>query len=83
MDENVGTIDRTLRALIGSALITVSLTSMGALRGRIAGLVTLIAGVLTVESAITRVCPVNYLAGIDTAELEEELAGETQAVEHG
>lgn len=75
MKENVGHFDRVLRAFLGSVLLSVGVTGLGAMRGRIPGLATMIAGILTIESAITRVCPTNYLAGVDTSEIEEELIG--------
>jgi hypothetical protein len=66
MKENVGPADRTLRALLGPALILASVTRLGARRGRVAGLVALIAGVLVLDSAITRTCPVNAVIGVET-----------------
>lgn len=76
MHENVGHLDRALRAALGGALIMVGLTALGALEGRIPGLVAVIAGVLSIESAITRVCPTNYAVGISTQELEDKLVAE-------
>jgi hypothetical protein len=68
MQENVGRTDQALRFVTGPALIALGLTALGGLRGRLLGLATTIAGVLVTESAITRTCPVNHLAGIDTRE---------------
>jgi hypothetical protein len=68
MQENVGTTDRMGRAFVGSALITVGMEYLFNGNRRIFGVASLVAGILIVESAITRVCPANYLAGIDTRE---------------
>jgi hypothetical protein len=66
MKENVGTADQALRAVTGPALMALGYTRLGGHEGRTAGLAMIIAGVLLLESAITRVCPVNSLLGIDT-----------------
>ncbi|XYI02577.1 DUF2892 domain-containing protein [Sorangium sp. So ce1128] len=50
-------------------------TALGGLKGRPGGLVALVAGALIVESAITRVCPVNRLLGVDTRERELRATG--------
>ncbi len=67
MKENVGHTDRALRSVAGPALLALGLTSLGARRGRLAGLLALIGGALITETAITRVCPLNEALGIDTA----------------
>lgn len=66
MKENVGGADRAFRLLTGPALIGVGYAGLGGRHGSNAGLLTMLAGVLTLESAITRVCPVNDLLGLDT-----------------
>jgi hypothetical protein len=66
MKENVGTVDRVLRSVAGPALVVIGYSRLGGREGRPAGLAALTAGVLMIESAITRVCPVNALVGIDT-----------------
>lgn len=67
MEENVGGADRAFRFLSGPALIGIGYGVLGGRRGSTAGLITMLAGVLTLESAITRVCPANDLLGLDTA----------------
>jgi hypothetical protein len=67
MKENVGTADQALRAVTGPALMALGYTRFGGHEGRMVGLATMIAGVLLLESAITRVCPVNWVLGIDTS----------------
>lgn len=66
MRENVGDTDRVIRAVAGPALVLAGLTRFGAARGRTTGLAVMIAGALIIESAITRVCPMNSILGIDT-----------------
>ncbi|WP_437931232.1 DUF2892 domain-containing protein [Sorangium sp. So ce291] len=75
MQENVGTLDRTARLVAGPLLMGLGATALGGLRGRPGGLVALVAGALIVESAITRVCPVNRLLGVDTRERELRATG--------
>lgn len=64
MQENVGNADRLLRIGIGVSLISVALTRLK--RGRLGPALLFASGALLLESAITRVCPVNSLLGIDT-----------------
>jgi hypothetical protein len=66
MKENVGTTDRAIRSILGPALVVAGFTRLGGRSGRLVGLAAIIAGTLVIESAITRVCPVNAVAGIDT-----------------
>jgi hypothetical protein len=66
MKENVGRTDRIVRFLVGPAIVGLGFAPIGGHLGRIPGLVAMIAGVLVVESAITRVCPLNALLGLDT-----------------
>jgi len=68
VQENVGNRDRMMRSIVGPMLMGVGLTKMGARQGRPLGLATMIAGALIMESAVTRVCPVNAALGIDTRE---------------
>jgi hypothetical protein len=66
MKENVGRIDRIARAVLGPALFTLGYTRLGGHAGRPAGLAAMLTGFAIVDSAITRVCPLNVLLGIDT-----------------
>lgn len=68
MHENVGDRDRMLRSIAGPAMMGLGLTVLGARQGRPLGLLATVAGALIVESAITRVCPLNAAIGIDTRE---------------
>lgn len=66
MKENVGRIDRLARAVVGPALLLLGHGPLGGGRGRPAGLAAIVSGALMIETAITRVCPLSALLGIDT-----------------
>lgn len=67
MRENVGGMDRTMRLALGPGLLALGYTALGGDRGRAPGLLAMIAGALVTETAITRVCPLNEVLGVDTA----------------
>ena len=64
MQENVGNTDRLLRIGIGASLATVGILRLRS--GRLGPALLLASGALLLESAITRVCPINALLRIDT-----------------
>jgi threonine/homoserine/homoserine lactone efflux protein len=66
MKENVGPKDRAVRSLLGPSLLVLAVTRLGARRGRLAGLAALVGGALVIDSAITKTCPLNAAAGIET-----------------
>lgn len=68
MKENVGTKDRVVRAVAGSTLLALGYSRWGGRRGEPAGLLSMMAAVSILESAITRVCPLSALFGVDTRE---------------
>lgn len=65
MQENVGNADRWLRVAVGGALVLAGARALGAKRAVVSGL-SLAGGAILLETAITRVCPVNAAFGIDT-----------------
>ncbi len=67
MRENVGGMDRTVRAVAGPALMALGYARLGGRSGALGGLLALLGGALITETAITRVCPLNEALGIDTA----------------
>jgi len=73
MQENVGNTDRLLRIGIGASLATIGLLRLKS--GHVGPALFLAAGALLLESAITRVCPVNSLLGLDTRALGEGSTG--------
>ncbi len=64
MQQNVGETDRWVRIGLGSALAVAGALSLH--RGKVAPVLLLGSSALLLESAITRVCPVNALLGRDT-----------------
>jgi hypothetical protein len=66
MKENVGKLDRAIRSVAGPGLIFLGYSRLGGQEGRPVGLLAMLAGVGLIESAITRVCPMSALLGIDT-----------------
>ncbi len=66
MKENVGGKDQAVRAVVGPLLMTAGLTMLGGRQGKVSGLVAMMAGAMVTETAITKTCPLNELAGIDT-----------------
>ena len=68
MKENVGKKDRIMRSLVGPVLMVMGYTTLEGCKGKASGLATMIFGALVIESAITRVCPLNAAFGINTRE---------------
>ena len=67
MRENVGGMDRRARLIAGPGLLALGYAVLGGHRGRMPGLLAMIAGALVTETGITRVCPLNEAFGVDTA----------------
>ena len=72
MDVNVGQIDQVIRGIVGPSLVAAALVRLGARQGQPMGLLALAGGALMIESAITRVCPLNAALGINTARPSSE-----------
>lgn len=71
MKENVGRVDQIVRGVVGSALLAAGLGPLAGRRGEPLGLFSMVLGALTLESAVTRVCPMNRVLGFDTRSKEE------------
>ena len=67
MKENVGGADRVARAVAGPVLLALGYARLGGDRGSLPGLLAMLGGAFLVETAITRVCPVNEVVGVDSA----------------
>ncbi|WP_232703275.1 YgaP family membrane protein [Halobacterium wangiae] len=68
MDRNVGGFDRTARLVVGVVLVLASAAAFaGVWAGVVVGLTLFLAGAILVLTGTTRKCPVNRVAGIDTA----------------
>ncbi|MDH3633999.1 MAG: DUF2892 domain-containing protein [Gammaproteobacteria bacterium] len=63
MKPNMGTADRTIRAIIGIAAIAA--WPLGLLEGTL-GIIALVAGVLLIATVVTGWCPPYDLLGINT-----------------
>jgi hypothetical protein len=86
MKENVGTVDRIARTVVGPALLAIGYTRWGGDHGQTSGLLAMGAGLLLVETAITRVCPLNAVLGMDTREhelVEDDVAEQLKQVHLG
>jgi hypothetical protein len=71
MRENVGRVDRIARTVIGPSLIALGYARLRS--GHLTGILGIVAGALVLESAITRVCPLNALLGLDTRSTAERI----------
>jgi hypothetical protein len=63
MKKNVGTIDRTIRGLVGIALVAAYF--LGAIQGTL-GIVGLVFGIVLIGTAAIAWCPPYNLIGLDT-----------------
>jgi hypothetical protein len=68
MKPNMGTIDRSIRAIVGIALI--ALWPLGMLQGTSA-IIALVVGVVLIVTALLRWCPPYGLLGINTGARED------------
>jgi hypothetical protein len=66
MKENVGRRDQVVRAVVGPALMGLGYTALNGHKGSLAGLGAIVGGAMLAESAVTRVCPLNRMLGIDS-----------------
>lgn len=64
MKENVGPKDRTIRAIVGPALLALGAAWFAGRRRSWPGVATMLGGALLTESAITRVCPAVNALGL-------------------
>ena len=69
MKQNVGGFDRTVRLVLGVALVLASAAAFTRYRdvGVVVGLVLSLVGAILLATGTTRKCPVSGAAGIDTS----------------
>lgn len=72
MNKNVGTIDRTIRGLVGVALLAVFF--LGVLEG-VGGTIALVVGIVMLGTAAIGWCPPYSLLGINTGAGKDDSAG--------
>jgi hypothetical protein len=68
MRENVGGAERALRATIGPALVAWGWLVLAPARHKSGPVVLMLTGALVTETAVTKVCPVSAVFGIDTTQ---------------
>lgn len=66
MKENVGKKDQLIRSFIGPGLMVFGYYLLKDKKGDLPGLTSVVLGSLIAQSAVTKVCPVNYFFGLDT-----------------
>lgn len=66
MKENVGKTDQVMRSVLGPMLIAAGYSRLARGGSTFLGSLGIMAGTALLESAITRVCPLNELMGVDT-----------------
>jgi hypothetical protein len=66
MKENVAGAERALRATIGPALIAWGWMVLAPARHKSGPVALMLTGALVTETALTKVCPVSAVVGIDT-----------------
>jgi hypothetical protein len=82
MNKNVGMVDRAARFAIGPALVLLGYSRLCGQEGRLSwGLLPLVAGVSMIQSAVTRVCPMSAMLGIDSRTTEEKIRDKNIDVE--
>lgn len=69
MQKNVGSIDRTIRALVGIALLAAYF--LGAVQGTL-GIVALVVGIVMLGTAALGWCPPYSLLGINTCGVKQD-----------
>lgn len=73
MQENIGRVDQVIRGLVGATFLALGYKVFGAQRGKVGGLISMIAGALVTESALTRVSFFNRLFRIDSRKLDRKV----------
>lgn len=66
-ERNVGSVDRVLRAAVGTGLLWAGLGPFAARRARFRGTLAALLGAVLVATALTGVCSVYRLLGVSTA----------------
>ncbi len=77
MRENVGRMDARIRIAAGGALAVAGIVALA--RRKLVGAPLLASGALLLDTAITHVCPVNAMLGLDTRSEAERAAEEERA----
>lgn len=70
MKANEGSADRTLRILLGIALLIVSFVWLGVTAGNITGIIAAIIGAVLVLTGLVGFCPAYRLVGMSTCKVK-------------
>ena len=84
MQENVGSLDRGVRSVLGPAVLALGVISARRRsRGRLplGSIAAIVAGAMVTETVVTRVCPLNALFGIDTRPRRRARIGDARTEE--
>lgn len=66
--KNMGRLDRTVRFIIGVALVVIGLFLLGGWRGNVDGLLVTVLALATLATSLVGFCPVYVPFGISTRE---------------
>lgn len=69
--QNIGRLDRTLRFIIGVALIPIGLFALGGWQGNLSGVLVTTFALLPLVTSLTGLCPVYIPFGISTLGREQ------------
>ena len=72
MKQNVGSIDKIVRFVLGAVLILAGLLALGGLSGSILGIIAAVVGVVLIVTAAIGWCPIWMALGINTHKSEEK-----------
>jgi len=72
--KNMGRLDRTLRAIVGVALVPIGLFALGGWQGTLIGLLVTAFALLPFATSLTGFCPVYVPFGISTLDREQQRA---------
>lgn len=72
MKQNVGSLDRIIRFVLGVVLVLAGLLALGGLSGNIWGIVAAVAGLVLIVTAAISWCPIWMALGINTHKSEEK-----------
>ena len=70
MKKNVGTIERSIRAIVGIVALVAAFTTLGALEGATLGVVAVVVGVVMLGTAAMGWCPPYAIFGISTCKVK-------------
>jgi len=70
--KNMGRLDRTLRFIVGAALVPIGLVALGGWQGTLIGLLVAAFALLPLATSLTGFCPLYVPFGISTLDREHQ-----------